>query len=171
MNHLRSLQLNYFYSSYIIGAMKDLIQERNEREKMEHSIVKWWNVHYMTPEELRAAQQAEKQESVSAADVSTQPGGVTDEYQQLQTAEEELHAAEEILERLEHEAKQDEMRKREEIEQVKREAEANYNPTTGAYSGVYGQTEVTEEDDGQIQSILSEKDEALRDLIKQTEEE
>ena len=154
-----------------MGIMKDLIKERDERERMERSIVKWWNVHYMTPEELRAAQQAEKQESASATDMSTQPEGVTNEYQQLQTAEEELHAAEEILERLEHEAKQDEIRKREEIEQVKREAEANYNPTTGAYSGVYGQAEVDEESDGQIQSILAEKDEALRDLIKHTEEE
>ena len=116
MNHLRSLQLNYFYTSYIIGAMKDLIQERNEREKMEHSIVKWWNVHYMTPEELRAAQQAEKQEQVS---VSTQPGQEMNESQQLQTAEEELHSVEEILEQLELEAKKDEIRKREEIEQAK----------------------------------------------------
>lgn len=148
--------------------MKDLIQERNEREKMEHSIVKWWNVHYMTPEELRAAQQAEKQERVS---VSTQPGQEMNESQQLQTAEEELHSVEEILEQLEHEAKKDEIRKREEIEQAKIEAESNYNQTTGAYSGVYGQTDVNEKDDGQIQAILSEKDDALRDLIKKTEED
>ena len=168
MNHLRSLQLNYFYTSYIIGAMKDLIQERNEREKMEHSIVKWWNVHYMTPEELRAAQQAEKQEQVS---VSTQPGQEMNESQQLQTAEEELHSVEEILEQLELEAKKDEIRKREEIEQAKIEAESNYNQTTGAYSGVYGQTDVNEKDDGQVQAILSEKDDALRDLIKKTEED
>ena len=168
MNHLRSLQLNYFYTSYIIGSMKDLIQERNEREKMEHSIVKWWNVHYMTPEELRAAQQAEKQEQVS---VSTQPGQEMNESQQLQTAEEELHSVEEILEQLEHEAKKDEIRRREEIEQAKIEAESNYNQTTGAYSGVYGQTDVDEKDDGQIQAILSEKDDALRDLIKKTEED
>ena len=168
MNHLRSLQLNYFYTSYIIGTMKDLIQERNEREKMEHSIVKWWNVHYMTPEELRAAQQAEKQEQVS---VSTQPGQEMNESQQLQTAEEELHSVEEILEQLEHEAKKDEIRRREEIEQAKIEAESNYNQTTGAYSGVYGQTDVDEKDDGQIQAILSEKDDALRDLIKKTEED
>ena len=168
MNHLRSLQLNYFNTSYIIGAMKDLIQERNEREKMEHSIVKWWNVHYMTPEELRAVQQAEKQEQVS---VSTQPGQEMNESQQLQTAEEELHSVEEILEQLEHEAKKDEIRRREEIEQAKIEAESNYNQTTGAYSGVYGQTDVDEKDDGQIQAILSEKDDALRDLIKKTEED
>lgn len=148
--------------------MKDLIQERNEREKMEHSIVKWWNVHYMTPEELRAAQQAEKQEQVS---VSTQPGQEMNESQQLQTAEEELHSVEEILEQLEHEAKKDEIRRREEIEQAKIEAESNYNQTTGAYSGVYGQTDVNEKDDGQIQAILSEKDDALRDLIKKTEED
>lgn len=135
---------------------------------MEHSIVKWWNVHYMTPEELRAAQQAEKQEQVS---VSTQPGQEMNESQQLQTAEEELHSVEEILEQLEHEAKKDEIRRREEIEQAKIEAESNYNQTTGAYSGVYGQTDVDEKDDGQIQAILSEKDDALRDLIKNTEED
>ena len=32
--------------------MKDLIDERNRKEKMQNSILKWWNVHYMTPEEL-----------------------------------------------------------------------------------------------------------------------
>ncbi len=152
--------------------MKDLIKERNEREKMERSIVKWWNVHYMTPEELRAAQQAQKEEPEESAGKDAPPEQPqADEARQLQEAEEELHAAEEILERLQHEAQEDEDRKRQEIEQAKREAESNYNPTTGAYSGTYGAGEVNEENDGQIQAILSEKDEALRDLIKKTEEE
>ena len=31
--------------------MKDLIAERDKKEKMKHSVVKWWNVNNMTPEE------------------------------------------------------------------------------------------------------------------------
>ena len=37
--------------------MKDLIEERDRREKIHNSIIKSWNVHYMTPEELEALQQ------------------------------------------------------------------------------------------------------------------
>ena len=39
--------------------MKDLIEERDKKDKMKHSIVKWWNVHYMTPEELEEEQAKE----------------------------------------------------------------------------------------------------------------
>lgn len=147
--------------------MKDLIKERDEKEKMEHSIVKWWNVHYMTPEELRAAQQTEDR----SAGMPAQPDRMSEDARELQIAEDDLHAAEAIIERLQQEAREDEARKRQEIEQAKQEAEANFNPTTGAYSGTYGTGEVNEEAGGQIQAILSEKDEALRDLIEQTGEE
>ncbi len=37
--------------------MKDLIEERDRREKIHNSIIKSWNVHYMTPEELETLQQ------------------------------------------------------------------------------------------------------------------
>ena len=35
--------------------MQDAIDKRNERERIAHSIVKRWNVHYMSEEEILAA--------------------------------------------------------------------------------------------------------------------
>ena len=42
----------------------------------------------------------------------------------------------------------------------------DYNPTTGAYSGLYGQGEVDDVTKGQIDKILQEKDEILKGLIQ-----
>lgn len=36
--------------------MKDLIEERDRKEKIQRSIIKRWNVHYMTKEELESKQ-------------------------------------------------------------------------------------------------------------------
>ena len=132
--------------------MKDLIAERDKKEKMKHSIVKWWNVHYMTPEEL--TEQQEK-ESPSAAP----------------HASEEHEAAQEILDRLSREAAADEARKQQEIEQARMEAEAKFNATTGAYSGAYGSEGIDRKHKDQINAILAEKDDALRNLIERTGEE
>lgn len=44
--------------------MKDLIDERNFREKCARSIVKGYNVHYMTPEEIEAMRLAKTSASV-----------------------------------------------------------------------------------------------------------
>ena len=132
--------------------MKDLIAERDKKEKMKHSIVKWWNVHYMTPEELSEKQAKEESPVVP------------------QTTDDQ-DAAQAIIERLNREAEEGEERKRKEIEQARLEAEANFNVTTGAYSGVYGTDVVDRKHKEQIDAILSEKDEALRDLIERTGEE
>ena len=132
--------------------MKDLIAERDKKEKMKHSIVKWWNVHYMTPEEL--TEQQEK-EAPSAAP----------------HASEDHEAAQEILDRLNREAAADEARKQQEIEKARMEAEAKFNATTGAYSGAYGADGADGAYKEQIDAILAEKDDALRDLIQRTEEE
>ena len=132
--------------------MKDLIAERDRKEKMKHSIVKWWNVHYMTPEELSEEQAKE----VSSAGAQ---------------ASEDDDAAQEIIDRLNREAAEDEARKQKEIEQVRLEAEANFNATTGAYSGAYGSDGIDQKHEEQIHSILAEKDEALRNLIERTGEE
>ena len=136
--------------------MKDLIAERDKKEKMEHSIVKWWNVHYMTPEEL-----AEEQKKEAAPEMQMD----------RPKAEDNLSAAQEIIDRLNREAAEDEARKRLEIEQARLDAEANFNESTGAYSGSYGAGHVDKEHREQIDSILAEKDMALRDLIEQTGEE
>ncbi len=51
--------------------MQDMIDKRNFKEKCARSIVKGYNVHYMTQEEteaLRAAQEAEKKPVAATAD-------------------------------------------------------------------------------------------------------
>lgn len=152
--------------------MKDLIAERDKKEKMKHSIVKWWNVHYMTPEELAAE---EAKETVPAS--SSQTMGVSvplyDGVQNVQPSAkaDEAAAAQEILDRLNREAAEDEARKQREIEQARLAAEANFNETTGAYSGSYGTYGADGVHKEQIDAILAEKDDALRSLIQSTGEE
>ena len=53
--------------------MKDLIDERNLRESCARSIVKGYNVHYMTPEELAAQKLANKQQE---AQIQVEPATV-----------------------------------------------------------------------------------------------
>lgn len=139
--------------------MKDLIEERDKKEKMQHSIVKWWNVHYMTPDELEAEQAKAEGETSDSTDDT--PDAASDAASD---------SAMEIFNRLQREAEEDEARKRREIEQVRLEAEANFNETTGAYSGSYGSGGVKKQHQEQIDSILAEKDEELRKLIESAEE-
>ena len=131
--------------------MKDLIAERDKKEKMQHSIIKWWNVHYMTPEELTEEQVKEAAPEMSAAD--------------LQAAD-TLDAAQDIIDRLNREAAEDEARKQQEIEQSRLAAQANFNETTGSFSGSYGADGADEVHRAQIDAILAEKDDAMRDLIE-----
>lgn len=153
-------KLNYFIESFIIGAMKDLIDERNKKEKMQNSILKWWNVHYMTPEELEEEQDKEQDPSVSGAERQSDPAGPQEE-----------HDAQEIMEHLKRAEQEREAEKKRAIEAAVMEAEENYNPLTGAYSGSYGSGGADLEHEDQIAAILTEKEEALRDLISgQTEE-
>ena len=42
--------------------MQDAIDKRNERERIAHSIVKRWNVHYMSAEEILAARKKQQDE-------------------------------------------------------------------------------------------------------------
>lgn len=99
--------------------MRDIIDERNEKERISRSIVKFWNVNYVP--------------------VIEKP---TDEPQE-QEACENVVGSEELTDEL-------------------------YNETTKSYSGVYG-LEVVEDEvtKGQIDKILQEKDEALRQLLDQ----
>ena len=161
------IRLNYLLESFIMGAMKDLIEERNKKEKIQHSIVKWWNVHYMTPEELAEAQKQEAEADTSDSSQRSSDRNRKKVEVEKQLSEEE--EAEEIIERLQREAEEDEARKQEEIEMVRREVEASYNQKTGSYSGSYGSHGADFEHEGQINAILAEKDDALRDLIEHTE--
>ena len=109
-----------------IGAvtMKDLIDERNERERISRSIIKYWNVNYIPkqPEPVEPEKMEEEQEVVESNE-SQLP------------------------------------------------SEVDYNYTTGAYSGVYGKSDVKDEvTKGQIDKILHEKSENLRHLIDENKE-
>lgn len=46
--------------------MKDLIEERDRKAKIQKSIIKSWNVHYMTPEELEKLEQQRAEDEVYA---------------------------------------------------------------------------------------------------------
>lgn len=98
--------------------MKDLIDERNEWERISKSIIKSWNVNY----------------------VPRQP---------------ELPPEESVRRRSEAEAAV--------------ENEKTYNATTGSHSGAYGRQEIKDEvTKGQIDKILQEKSESLRQLIDES---
>ncbi|MDD7641885.1 MAG: hypothetical protein PUK75_05325 [bacterium] len=86
-------------------------------------------------------------------------------------AQELPDAAQEIIDRLNREAAEDEARKQQEIEEARRTAEANFNETTGAYSGAYGADGIQDKHKEQIDAILAEKDDALRDLIQRVGED
>jgi hypothetical protein len=150
--------------------MRDLIAERDKKEKMEHSIVKWWNVHYTTPEELEQVQKQQEQEPAPTAAYVVDHSQSMPERASGESEAEEMQVAQEIIDRLNREAMDDEAALQREIEQAKQEAEANYNETTGAPSGIYGSQGADEEHQEQIDAILAEKDDALRDLIERTEE-
>jgi hypothetical protein len=114
--------------------MKDIIDERNERERIRKSVIKYWNVNYV-------------------------PAPTVDEE------------AQKVLERLAREAEEDDEKKQAEIAAAKAQAEETYNATTGSYSGEYGQNGVVDEaTKGQIEKILHEKTDAIRDLFEHSDE-
>lgn len=104
--------------------MKDLIDERNERERIHNSIVKFWNVNYIPTPVEKPASEAESETAAAQPGSSAAP-------------EAEIH-------------------------------EGLFNESTGSYSGLYG-ADAENVDDvtrGQIDQILAEKDEYLREIIK-----
>jgi hypothetical protein len=114
--------------------MKDTIDERNERERISKSIIKYWNVNYV-------------------------PNPTPDEE------------AQKVIDRLAKEAEEDDAKKQAEIDEAKAQADEAYNATTGSYSGEYGQNEVIDDvTKGQIEKILHEKTDAIRDLFEHSDE-
>ena len=77
--------------------MKDAIDKRNEKEKIARSIIKRWNVIYITKEELDKRRQEEER---------------------MKQNQEEREKADEVLKRLENEAKEDECKKAEEMQAI-----------------------------------------------------
>lgn len=117
--------------------MRDVIDERDAKERISKSIIKYWNVNYIVNQE----------------------------------PEEDSDG---ILAQLQNAAAEEEARKQAQIEEAVRatqEREGLYNIATGSYSGEYGKKEIKDEvTRGQIDKILQEKTEALRDLIENADE-
>ncbi len=155
----------------------DLIAIRDEKIKMQGTVIKWWNVNFVDAvnpgEENGMAQQVQPEtETVYSADIQE-----THEPPQEELSEEQLEAiarANEIFNRLESEKAADDAVKAAEIAAAyaaQEAAEAGgdmdsmYNAATNSYSGAYGTGPVDEDTASQAASILSEKNDAMADLI------
>lgn len=124
---------------------RDLIAEKNKKESIKSSVIKYWNVNYFDPNEAKRLEE-----------------------------EARMQEAQMILERLAKEAAEDEAKKQAEIDQAYIEAELNelvrtmdknYNASTGSYSGTYGQGKVDEVTQDQVAMILNEKNAVLQGII------
>lgn len=120
---------------------RDIIAEINKKAEIKRSVIKRWNVVYADPEEEKRREEEAK--------------------------------AMEIFERLERERMEDEAKKQAEIDMAYLEAEEatrkwmddNYNESTGSFSGMYGQGEVDEVTQDQVDLILHEKDAAIQGMF------
>ena len=124
--------------------MKDAIDKRNERERIAKSIVKGWNVIYITKEELERQRQEEEQ---------------------MQQTEEERRKADEILKRLQQEAREDEEKKAEELQAIMMQRELDSHKSQDTY-GTTPMDGVTQE---RVAAILNEKERMRQQIIQNTE--
>lgn len=124
--------------------MKDAIDKRNERERIAKSIVKRWNVIYVTKEELEKKRQEEER---------------------MEQQEEERRKADEILKRLQQEAEEDEKRKAEELQAILTQMEIESHISSDTY-GTTPMDGVTQE---KVEAILSDKERMLQQIIQNTE--
>lgn len=115
----------------------DLIAKRDKKIKMDRSIIKGWNVHYQTLEEVEEASRVKKEKE-------------EEEERKIKRQKERMHAEERLH-------TEDENLYTEDDEEHLKEA---YNEKTGAYSGNYGRKPVRDEGQKQqIHAILNEKPE------------
>ncbi len=111
----------------------DLIAKRDKKIRMDRSIVKGWNVHYQTLEEVEEAARERKRKEDEEERKK--------EQLRMQDADHDMDP------------------KMDPKEEKKRMQDA-YNPKTGAYSGHYGKKPVHDEGQKQqIHAILNEKPE------------
>ena len=134
----------------------DLIAKRDKMEKLRSTVIKRWNVNF---EEEKDADTA-SEEAVSEEDVF-----------KAEEEAEKARMAQEIIDRLNAEAAEDEALKQAEIDAAKMQSAATFNATTGSHSGAYGMGEVSGEEQQVIDSIMAEKDDALQHLIAETAQE
>ncbi len=126
--------------------MKDIIDERNEKEQLRKSIIKFWNVKYVPVSAVRQTEEAAKEQE------SGVPEGQESAGARQRDAEKE--AAENACESGAQQGAAGQGRDR------------VFNAATGSYSGTYGQGEVSEVTRGQIDQILREKKDVIRELVE-----
>lgn len=141
---------------------RDLIAERDSKSKLHNAIIKWWQVNYNE-------EKAEVSGAVKKIDTSDA----------IDAEDENLKLAEEVFARLNAEKEADDAVLIEQINQAYERAAAaeaarteasNYNAATGAYSGAYGMDpDLDKEEQIQVESIMGEKEAALRALISDTQ--
>lgn len=124
--------------------MKDAIDKRNERERIARSIVKGWNVIYITQEELERQRREEEL---------------------MLQKEEERKKADEILKRLEAEAREDEAKKAAELQAAIAQVEVQGHKSNDTY-GTTPMDGVTQE---KVEAILSDKERMIQELIQNNE--
>ncbi len=145
----------------------DLIDERDRKARMTSSVIKFWNVRYLTKEQAKELEaQKRAQEEAEQAEQQAIPDSQADE---------DLRRAQEIFERLEAEAAADEAKKIEEQRAAYEAVQAsmtdeNYNATTGSYSGSYGKGHIDESTKDMAAAILSEKTDSIAALFEQAEQ-
>lgn len=126
--------------------MKDAIDKRNEKERIAKSIVKGWNVNYITQEELERRRQEEER---------------------MHQTEEEREKSDEILKRLEQQAQNEKKKKADEIEALLAQVELESHKSSDTY-GTTPMDGVTQE---KVEAILSDKDQdqAIQQIIQNTQ--
>ena len=146
--------------------MPDLIEIRDRKNSVQSSVIKRWNVHFMTKEEIEAQQQLSMAETES-----------TEESLANADAEaEELRRAQEIFERLEREAAADKETELEEQRMAYAIANGElddsfYNESTGSYSGAYGMKPVDEATQAQLAEIIHNNGHDLNEAFARAEAE
>ena len=123
---------------------RDLIAERDEKNRLDSSVVKWWRVNYIDQAMMK----------------------------QLEEEDETMRLAREVSTRLEAEAASDEAIKQAEIDRILAETEVAeaeaFNATTGTFSGRYGKI-VTLDEEGmnQVESILNQKQSDIQKIVSE----
>ena len=140
---------------------RDLIAERDSKKKLHDAIIKWWQVNFCDKKEDEC-EPAEKTKNTDSVSTSAPD-------------DESMKLAEEVFARLSAEKAADDAVLQAQIDLAFKQAQAaeaarmeaaNYNETTGAYSGAYGMNAILgKEKQSQVDSIMGEKEAALRTLI------
>ena len=154
-----------FYKEY---EMPDLIEIRDRKNSVQSSVIKRWNVHFMTKEEIEAQQKLQNQQDA-----------LEDSAEDLAKAEaeaEELRRAQEVFERLEREAAADKEKELEEQRMAYAIANGEldsslYNETTGSYSGIYGMKPMDDDTKAQLDAIMNNNGHDLNEVFARAEAE